>query len=124
LLQPFSRHFIKKKGGCGMIIQSKRVFVAGQFKKAQILIDGQKIKAVFSYDQEKVDVDYGDLMLVPGFIDLHTHGAYGYAVDEGTPDGLVNWLAKLPEEGVTSFLPTTATNYKEATLKALENIAA
>lgn len=106
-----------------MIIQGNRVFIAGQFMQAQIKIEGSKIKAVLPYGTEKEDADYKDMMVVPGFIDVHTHGAYGYSVEEGTPEGMKIWMSKLPEEGVTSFLPTTATNKKEATIAALKNIA-
>jgi len=91
--------------------------------KAQLHIRDGKISEVLPYGTQKPDVDYGENMLIPGLIDVHTHGAYGYAADEGTEPGLINWLEKLPEEGVTAFLPTTVTNVDEATMAALANIA-
>ena len=58
-----------------MIIQSKRVWVLGQFLEAQLEIEDGKILNVLPYNAKKVDEDYGDLRIVPGFIDVHTHGA-------------------------------------------------
>ena len=60
-----------------MIIQSTRVWLNGDFIPAQLEVDGKKIVAVHNYDAKKVDVEYGDKRLVPGFIDIHCHGAYG-----------------------------------------------
>ena len=57
-----------------MIIQSKRVWIAGQFMAAQIEMSGEKIVDVLEYDTKPVDVDYGNDRIVPGFIDIHTHG--------------------------------------------------
>ncbi len=107
-----------------MIIQGNRVFIAGQFMPAQIKENAGKIVAVLPHGAEIPDVDYGDKSIVPGFIDLHTHGMGGYSADEPSPQGLIKWLTALPSEGVTSFLPTTTTQNKEDTIAALQNISA
>lgn len=45
--------------------------------------------------------------LVPGFIDIHVHGAMGYETMDAEPDGLVEMAKYYAAHGVTSFLPTT-----------------
>ena len=49
------------------------------------------------------DEDYGDKRIVPGFIDIHTHGAYDFDTNDGQPEGLRNWMKRIPEEGVTAI---------------------
>ena len=61
-----------------MIIQSTRVFIASQFVKAQVEIEGTKIKGIYKYNEKPVDVDYGTKRILPGFYDVHTHGYFGY----------------------------------------------
>ena len=88
-----------------MIIQSKKVWIAGQFIPAQLEVAEGKITAVREYGERSVDQDYGTKRIVPGFIDVHTHGAYGYDTNDGEPEGLRHWMKQIPEEGVTSILP-------------------
>lgn len=107
-----------------MIIQSKRVWVAEQFVAVQVEIEDGKIKAINDYGEKAVDFDFGNQRIVPGFIDVHTHGAYGYDTNEPALEGLFKWAATLPkDEGVTSFLPTTVTHSEDVLLKAVENVA-
>ena len=106
-----------------MIIQSKRVWIAGQFLPAQIHIVEGKIQKIDGYEKEKAEVDYGDKRIVPGFIDIHTHGAYGFDTNDGEEVGLRNWMAHIPEEGVTAILPTTVTQMPEVLTGALKNVA-
>jgi len=106
-----------------MIIQSSKVFVEGDFVKAQVCIEGGKISAVLPYNAKTADVEYGDFMVLPGFIDVHTHGGYGCSVNDASEGELVSWCRKLPGEGVTSALPTTSTATNEATIAALSRIA-
>lgn len=106
-----------------MIIQSKRIWIAGQFLPAQIEILDQKIRAILPYGSKKCDVDYEDLRILPGFIDIHTHGAYGYDTNDAEPEGLRHWMAHIPEEGVTSILPTTVTQIPDVLTKAVANVA-
>jgi N-acetylglucosamine-6-phosphate deacetylase len=47
--------------------------------------------------------------IVPGFIDLHVHGARGHDVMDGTASALENISSALAEEGTTAFLATTMT---------------
>jgi len=105
-----------------MIIQSKRVWIASQFIAAQIEIIKDKIVAIYNYNEKPVDKDYQNLRIVPGFIDIHCHGAYGFDTNYAKEDGLKMWMKKLPSEGVTGFLPTTITESHEVLVKAVENI--
>lgn len=106
-----------------MIIQSKRVWVLGQFLAAQLEIDNGKIVNVLKYGAKSADVDYGDLRIIPGLIDIHTHGAYGWDTNDATPEGLRKWMKNIPEEGVTSICPTTITQTEAVLTKAVANVA-
>ena len=106
-----------------MILQSKKVFISGQFIPAQIVVEKGIIVGINPYGKEKSDEDYDNMLIVPGFIDVHTHGMNGYSADDISTEGLIRWQNALPSEGVTSFLPTTTTQNKNTTIKSLENIA-
>ena len=106
-----------------MIIQSKRVWVLGHFMEAQLEVENGKIQKVLGYNEKAVDVEYGDKRIVPGFIDIHTHGAYGFDTNDAEPQGLRNWMKHIPEEGVTGICPTTITQSEEVLTKALKNVA-
>ena len=107
-----------------MIIQSKRIWIAGQFIAAQLEIQEGKSLLVLPYDSRQADEDCGNDRIVPGFIDIHTHGAYNFDTNDGEPEGLREWMRRIPEEGVTSILPTTVTQMPDVLEKAVANVAA
>lgn len=107
-----------------MILQGRRVWVLNDWMEAQIEISGSRIRRIYPYGKEKPDVDYGELRIVPGLIDVHTHGGYGFDTNDAQEEGLRNWAGKLVQEGVTGFLPTTVTQSEEVLTAALANVAA
>ena len=106
-----------------MIIQSKKVWIADQFMPAQVEMDGGKIVSVGAYGSKAVDVDYGDKRIVPGFIDVHCHGAYTFDTNDAHEEGLRNWTKGIVSEGVTAFLATTITQSVEVLTNAVANVA-
>lgn len=107
-----------------MILQSKRVWIGGQFMAAQLEVEDGKIVRILPWGEKTADEDYGEKRLVPGFIDVHTHGAYGFDTNDGEPGGLRDWMRRIPEEGVTAILPTTVTQMPDVLTAALRNVAA
>ena len=107
-----------------MIIQSKRVWIAGQFIPAQLEISGRKISRILPWGSLAPDEDYENRRILPGFIDIHTHGAYGFDTNDGDPEGLRYWMEHIPREGVTAVLPTTVTDLPHVLTKAAANVAA
>lgn len=106
-----------------MIIQSKRVWVVNTWLAAQIEVEEGKIINIYPYGKKDVDTDYGDKRIVPGFIDIHTHGAYGFDTNDANEEGLRNWMKNIVKEGVTGILPTTITQSEEVLTKAVANVA-
>lgn len=106
-----------------MIIQSKRVFIDDKFEEKQIEIQDGKIVNIYPYNQEKVDKDFDNNRVVPGFIDVHCHGYGGYDTNDATEDGLKTWLKQVTSEGVCGLCPTTITQSKDVLSKAVENVA-
>jgi len=67
--------------------------------------------------------DLGDVVLAPGFIDIHIHGGAGHDVMQADPAALPAVERLLRLHGVTSYVPTTVTAPVDLTLAALERLA-
>lgn len=106
-----------------MIIQSTRVWILEQWLAAQLEIQDGKISRVLKYGTLAVDQDYGQAKILPGFIDTHCHGAFGFDTNDANPQGLIDWLQRAAEEGLTSLCPTTITQSEEVLTKALQTVA-
>jgi N-acetylglucosamine-6-phosphate deacetylase len=63
-------------------------------------------------------IDGGGRMVMPGFFDIHAHGADRRDVCDGDPEGLHHIARHKRREGVTTWLPTTLTQPRE-TLKSI-----
>lgn len=106
-----------------MIVQSKKVWLADQFTAAQIEVADGKITGVYPYGSKPVDKDYGSERILPGFIDVHCHGAFGFDTNDAEEQGLRYWVRNIVSEGVTALLPTTITQSEQVLTAALENVA-
>ena len=106
-----------------MIVQSKKVWIADQFVPAGIDIQDGKIAAILPYGSKDPDEDYGTKRIVPGFIDIHCHGAFEFDTNDANEAGLRYWAEHIVGEGVTGFLPTTITQSKEVLTNAVANVA-
>ena len=106
-----------------MLIQSKKIWIADQFVPAIIEMCDGKITEILPYESKPVDVDYGDKRIVPGFLDIHCHGAFEFDTNDANEEGLRNWTKNIVAEGVTGFLATTITQSEEVLTKAVANVA-
>lgn len=106
-----------------MLIQSKKIWIADQFIAAIIATENGKITDILPYGSKPVDVDYGDKRIVPGFLDIHCHGAFEFDTNDANEEGLRKWTKNIVSEGVTGFLATTITQSEEVLTKAVANVA-
>ncbi len=67
-------------------------------------------------------IDLNGATLMPGFIDVHVHGAINHDTMDANPDGLQAMAGYFAQHGVTGFLPTTLTDTRERTMAALLSV--
>ena len=66
--------------------------------------------------------DLGGCYVIPGLIDVHTHGAMNEDASDGSPEGLVKMARYYAAGGVTSWCPTTMTLKEPELTRAMETI--
>ncbi|MEG0439449.1 MAG: N-acetylglucosamine-6-phosphate deacetylase [Solibacillus sp.] len=88
-------------------------------ENGKIIEMGQSLKKEAT---RTIDCQQQSLFLLPGFIDIHIHGANGFDVMDSTQQALEGIANHLVKEGVTSFLATTMTQSNENIEASLVNV--
>ena len=88
-----------------------------------LLLSNRQIHVGYNSEPNAEIIDGTGLIAMPGFIDIHIHGAMGGDVMDATDDAFQQMARALVEEGTTSFLATTMTQTDEAIERVLQNIA-
>lgn len=76
----------------------------------------------FQKEQGETVINHQGELIVPGFIDVHSHGGYGMDSMDGDPDKLNEMIKKMFQEGITTYFPTTMTQSFENIENALRSI--
>jgi N-acetylglucosamine-6-phosphate deacetylase len=99
-----------------------------EISDAVVVIQGSKITAVGQ--RGKVTMPRGareiaakGKTIVPGFVDVHIHGAGGHDVMEGTPEALEIVAATVALHGTTSLVATTVTASEMETCRSVADIS-
>ena len=104
-------------------IKSKNI-LNSQIKDGYVYFKDGVITAVTSeelpFDEE---IDAGDNYLSAGFVECHTHGAYGSDYSKDDKDGVINACNYHFEHGTTSILPTISSADKNSIISALSNVS-
>jgi N-acetylglucosamine-6-phosphate deacetylase len=94
---------------------------------ASVIIEDAEIAEVLPAGTPLPDADEtydaGGAFLVPGFFDIHSHGAMGFEATDDDDSALPAICKAKLEEGVTSFFPTTLTLPHKALVRTMERAA-
>lgn len=105
-----------------MIITGGRVFGEdGTFSVRDVYIENGKIVESSAHVRDRSIVDARGLLVIPGLIDIHSHGAAGYDFSDADNQGLKKILEYEHSHGITSYCPTTMTMSQEKLLAVLRS---
>jgi N-acetylglucosamine-6-phosphate deacetylase len=76
------------------------------YENGYINIQNGMVKSIGKSNPEAETADFSDFILVPGLIDIHTHGYFGMDSYNSTDDEILEWAKNITRTGVTSFIPT------------------
>jgi len=102
------------------LIKNADIFVGRGFTKGDIRF-GKTIEAIGRLEGP-ADVDAEGCYLIPGLVDIHTHGAMGEDFSDGKAQGLPAMARYYAAHGVTSYLATTMTLPEPVLKTAVETI--
>src|SRR5450432_1034269 len=91
-----------------MLRGARLIDAAMDIARGTICINGARIESVECEDDvpdsQHTIVDAQGMIIMPGFIDVHTHGGGGYNLHTTHVDEIRDYARWAPETGVTSFL--------------------
>ncbi len=92
-----------------MLIHSSKIFFRNVMRDGYLEIENGKFINFYdtSEGHRKADIEYGDLIVMPGIFDTHNHGGFGVRLDNATQEEIKLYLKGLASVGVTQVFATT-----------------
>ncbi|MGI6093800.1 MAG: N-acetylglucosamine-6-phosphate deacetylase [Lachnospiraceae bacterium] len=91
-----------------MIIKNGWVFDEnGTFTKKDLYIANGKIVGSLEEVTDGEVIDASNLKVIPGLVDIHSHGAYGHDFSQADTQGIQKILCYEKQNGITSYCPTS-----------------
>ena len=92
-----------------MFYTNARIFVDNEFRTGAFEVVDGKFGAILPENVPADAIDLGGATVIPGLIEVHSHGAVGYDFSDGSYEGLVEIAKFFLSCGVTSFAPASMT---------------
>jgi len=111
------------------IIRAARALTSGEeLADATVVIEDGQIVAIGRREEIVApkgarEYDARAYTIIPGFVDVHIHGAGAHDVMEATPEALETVAATVARHGTTAIVATTVTAPTDATCRSLEGIS-
>ena len=102
-----------------MIIKNGLVYQRGEFQKRDVEIREGKFTRISSSVSGDEEINIQGFRMVPGFFEIHTHGAAGVDVNGATAEDLEKICCFFAKQGVTNWLCSILTDTKEQTLRCI-----
>jgi N-acetylglucosamine-6-phosphate deacetylase len=108
-----------------LLLRDANIVVPGRtIEHAAILIENGYISSIDAGEAAGAEtIDLGGTTILPGFIDVHIHGAVGVDVMDATPAALREIAGYLASQGVTGWLPTFVPASDDNYARAIDAIA-
>jgi len=104
----------------GTVVTPNLIIPDGAVAVEDYIIREVKPRSEVQVNENDTIIDARGGTILPGFVDIHTHGAMGIDVSEATLEDLHRLCRFLPSTGVTTFIPTTVTMPEEEVFQTLE----
>ena len=92
-----------------MLFKNANLFLDGRFRHGSFRVEDSRFAEILTDTPAEDGIDLQGQYVIPGLVDVHTHGNSGADFSDGDYDGLVRMARYLAANGVTSFAPASMT---------------
>jgi len=92
----------------GLIFTEEEKFTPGE-----VDCENGKIIGVTELTPDDLTAEERESLIIPGLVDIHSHGCYGHDTCDADADGLRAMIKFEESQGITSYVPTTMTFHED-----------